>query len=293
MKLCDWMKNLPDSTPVSCAVIPGTHDSCARTVILRHFTKCQSLGIGGQLEAGFRYLDIRLEADRRGIKTVHSVIDCRKKSFSREKLYFSDVFSEVEAFLEAHPSELVIMCIKRDDGDGDALYRELYSDFIKPHRELWFFENRIPEIGECRGKIVIFRRDSLPEDLKCIPFGLDFTHSFDRTPEPGSESCITEVVTGTQPFTTILQDNYAVPPKRKWSESVLPCLESRRAGADTLLINFLSCNNGIFSPKAGALYINSAFLSREAEKGAFGIIVCDYAEPEIAKKIISLNTAVL
>lgn len=51
--------------------IPGTHDSATQYVKLALFSKCQCLNIKEQLDAGFRYLDIRLAVDNEKLKLVH------------------------------------------------------------------------------------------------------------------------------------------------------------------------------------------------------------------------------
>ena len=58
-----WMESLNDSLYISEVTLPGTHDSATKNVQLAYFSKCQSLDIRGQLDAGFRYLDIRLGVD--------------------------------------------------------------------------------------------------------------------------------------------------------------------------------------------------------------------------------------
>jgi hypothetical protein len=53
----DWMRSLPDSTPLSAISIPGTHDSAALHGGLA--AQCQSWTIKDQLEAGIRFIDVR------------------------------------------------------------------------------------------------------------------------------------------------------------------------------------------------------------------------------------------
>ena len=48
----DWMAPLPNERSLNTLAIPGTHDSATQYVQLAWFSKCQSLDIGGQLEAG-------------------------------------------------------------------------------------------------------------------------------------------------------------------------------------------------------------------------------------------------
>ena len=59
----DWMKELDGELPLNQIVLPGSHDSATQYVQLAFFSKCQALSIAEQLEAGCRYLDIRLGVD--------------------------------------------------------------------------------------------------------------------------------------------------------------------------------------------------------------------------------------
>ena len=96
----DWMARLPDDTPLDAIVIPGTHDSATQYVQLAYFAKCQSLSIGEQLEAGFRYLDIRLgDADKGGVpRLMHGFTNC-KRSLLGGKLYLDAVLADCYASL--------------------------------------------------------------------------------------------------------------------------------------------------------------------------------------------------
>ena len=45
----DWMRAVPDDTPLGRMTIPGTHDSCA--MYGGHLVSCQSLSLRDQLDA--------------------------------------------------------------------------------------------------------------------------------------------------------------------------------------------------------------------------------------------------
>lgn len=62
--LSSWMANLSDETLLSNMTIPGTHDSCARSSI--PFVRTQYLSITKQMEAGLRFLDLRLRVHADG-----------------------------------------------------------------------------------------------------------------------------------------------------------------------------------------------------------------------------------
>ncbi|MBQ2467430.1 MAG: hypothetical protein II506_06645, partial [Lachnospiraceae bacterium] len=127
----DWMGELSDELPLSSISIPGTHDSCSQYITPKYFLRCQNTGIREQLEMGYRYLDIRVAVEEteggNTLKLIHAFGDCRQgKSWFSEKLYIDDVLQEVYAFLEEHPTETVIFCVKPENEDDDpTAYRTL------------------------------------------------------------------------------------------------------------------------------------------------------------------------
>lgn len=175
----DWMSVILDGTKLTEITIPGTHDSCARKFKTNVFTeaainavsKCQSLNITEQLNAGIRWLDVRCEVDAStySVKTVHGSTDC----WNGDDYYYLDyVFQDVYNWLDAHPSETVLISIKEDDGDngvpaftnaiyeyihgygqGKYFYGESYN-----YSDRWYLGKSVPTLGEVRGKCVLFNR---------------------------------------------------------------------------------------------------------------------------------------
>jgi 1-phosphatidylinositol phosphodiesterase len=62
--LSTWMSDIPDDTLLSNITLPGTHDSCAESNI--PFVRTQYLSITKQLEAGLRFLDLRVRVHSDG-----------------------------------------------------------------------------------------------------------------------------------------------------------------------------------------------------------------------------------
>jgi 1-phosphatidylinositol phosphodiesterase len=62
--LSTWMSGIPDETLLSNITLPGTHDSCAESNI--PFVRTQYLSITKQLEAGLRFLDLRVRVHSDG-----------------------------------------------------------------------------------------------------------------------------------------------------------------------------------------------------------------------------------
>ena len=81
----DWMAEVSDDTFLSSVTVPGTHDSGTAYIFPSFFLQCQSLGFYDQLNAGYRYLDIRLaldESEESGtkLKFIHAFGTCKKES---------------------------------------------------------------------------------------------------------------------------------------------------------------------------------------------------------------------
>lgn len=82
--------------------------------------------------------------------------------------YFRSLIDYVFTFLDANPSETIIISLKRE-GVGKATDQQL-SKILHNHYSnepgRWFTENRIPTLGEARRKVVIIRRFALDDSLK-------------------------------------------------------------------------------------------------------------------------------
>lgn len=105
-----WMRDIADAAPVTSLSIPGTHNSCSIGGILG-FTKTQDVDLPDQLNAGVRFLDIRLSHYLDNLFVHHDVVHMGK--------CYADVLAVCSTFLERHPSETILMSIK-DEGRCDS-----------------------------------------------------------------------------------------------------------------------------------------------------------------------------
>lgn len=288
------MKNLADSLPLSEINLVGTHNTCTKYVSARYVTKCHDLTVAEQLELGVRYLDIRIEKTGDSLKTVHSVIDCRTSFFGREKLMFDSVLADCKAFLERNPDEALILCIKRDDGAGsEETFDTLYRKYIK-NDPVWFTENRIPTLGEVRGKIVFLNRSAIDKTNPAYTdktAGLNLSCWADQTgstPREVEKVAVPSRSGGDTGVCFYLQDMYQLSPKNKWSTAVLPLLNNTPENA--LVINFFSANNIICSPRIYQHYLFKRFCKINLEKGRkYGWLILDYPTEEVVKKVFETN----
>lgn len=285
-----WMKNINGDTVLSLINIPGTHNSATQYIPLRYFSRCQDKSVAQQLEIGVRYLDLRVELSKGKLKLVHSVIDSKKSAFSFEKLWLDDVISDCSHFVKRNPSETVIMNFQIDDGkDHVSASDVLFERYVFSNKHIWFTENKNPCLDECRGKLVLARRTPISENFKFddTNSGINF---FNSGTDVKNERLIRSAANDSVLFKAYVQDDFSVPPKTKWSKYVLPCLNEKRASENEFLINHLSANNGLFSPKITANYVNKKFMGYELKKGeCYGIIPLDFITKKLSRKIIDSN----
>lgn len=116
-----------------------------------------ALNILKQLISGIRVLDIRLVVFKGHLIASHGA--------TAQNANFTSILEDVCAFIQspAGRSETVVMSIKEEDSIIPSspsfsrfVQKAIYSQ--PSRRELWFLENRVPSLGEVRGKIVLFSR---------------------------------------------------------------------------------------------------------------------------------------
>ena len=165
--LGSWMRELSDAYPLTSLSIPGTHNSPTCHVALPS-VRCQAVGVREQLDNGVRFMDIRVSAnsDNDELALVHSAFPI---SLTGTK-YFRDLLNDVYAFLDANPSEVLLMSIKREGtgkGTDQQLSRYLKDRYLAGEAERrWYTEPRVPSLGESRGRVILVRRFGLDESLR-------------------------------------------------------------------------------------------------------------------------------
>lgn len=157
----DWMSNLEDDLKISQINLPGTHDSGTKKVkfLLTDIAsaQCQNTTITEQLNNGVRFLDIRLEDDGEKLRLVHGTADCKSEDGSN--LYLDEVLQNCYDFLDAHPTETIVMSMKKDDGKAEDAQIETYiHNYINDNPGYWCLQNGSPVLKDARKKIVLSRR---------------------------------------------------------------------------------------------------------------------------------------
>ena len=295
VRAVNWMENIPDETKLSSMSIPGTHDSCTQNVDMRYIFQCQDASIATQLKYGYRYLDMRLVLEKRsGQETLvlkHNIARCKVSDspFART-LTLADVLKDVYAFLNEHPSETVIMCMKAENSKDDvaAVQKALYA-MIDQASERWYLKNEIPTMGAVRGRIVLATRfdDKLQVGSDRCGLYFGWADQGDRTvlTDPTAES----VINGRE--TLCVQDRYNYDVGDKIT-AIRTCLDSSRAADDTFFLNFTSTSGSgaVGHPKEYAKDINLDLYAYEWEAGkAYGVVIVDFGPKKIAEKIYGTN----
>ncbi len=159
----NWMSAIADSTVITRLTIPGTHDSGTYAWPAEGmFIKTQTKNISEQLEAGIRFLDIRVKLELflniPYLQVVHG-------DYSMPLLTFTPVVEACIKFLQDNPTETILMSVKMDAGSS-SVYEKLskqtyyiYDTFLTYYDDTyWYGGKTIPTLGDVRGKIVFFAR---------------------------------------------------------------------------------------------------------------------------------------
>ncbi|KAI0055946.1 PLC-like phosphodiesterase [Artomyces pyxidatus] len=122
-------------------------------------SQCQSVNtpLSVQLASGIRVLDIRLTVKRGRLISYHGQYPQRTP--------FKSILADLNAFLSSPTScrETVVVSIKQEDYDKHT--PKVFSLMVRKEIEespggmgMWFLENRVPTLGEVRGKAIMFSR---------------------------------------------------------------------------------------------------------------------------------------
>lgn len=306
-----WMSDIPDNARVTTLSIPGTHDSCSTEGPLG-FAKTQNLDLAAQLNAGIRFLDIRLAHYQDNLFAHHNAVHMEKS--------YSDILDICSDFLAKHPTETVLMSVKEEGRFDSALGRFAPSEaFGKFRRDpvnwvirtdsfeeafkvrTWqhikdpslFYNFPAPRtdgstttadraltpettLGEIRGKIVLIRRFEGAQDI-----GSDFT-DWPKNQHFKSNADLAYSV----------EDCYLNPgEENKYDCIVAHIEEARKGGLGDLYITFASAvgMKAARYSKTINTYLN-VYLAG-LPRGRVGIIVMDYFElpRQLVSNVIKIN----
>jgi len=120
-------------------------------------SQCQDLTtpLEVQLHSGIRVLDIRLAVIDGHLECYHGIYPQRTR--------FTRIIEILSAFLTSPQSsrETIVMSIKQEDWTDSKTFFSLVLNTMAAGplgMDMWYMHNRIPTLGEVRGKIVLFSR---------------------------------------------------------------------------------------------------------------------------------------
>ncbi len=284
----DWMAELDDALPLNQIALPGSHDSATQFVQLAFFSKCQALSIGEQLEAGCRYLDIRLGMDAKNgaFKLMHGFTNCKPSAFSLDALYLDDMLRACYTFLVEHPTETVVFAVKQEHGGESVTEFETALDaYLTEHPDYWLLTDTIPTLGEARGKLVLMRR--YPDEA-----GLGARAGIPLLwPEQRGHDDLTRNTEASDQgsYSLWVQDRFEFGTEDKWNafrEGLRAAGE--QTGEGDIAIHFLSTKGEATygHPWTFAKALNPRLT---AESGLSGWIVLDFFSAPLAEQIYSVN----
>ena len=158
----DWMGALPDSLPLCKLSLPGTHDSGARYG--GPALQTQDADLPAQLRQGIRAFDIRLQEKDGKLGVFHSTA-------FQQMHWETDVLPAFLRFLREHPTEVLVVSLKREGGQAEAFARLLAASLEEASNRAAFVEDFRPglTLGDCRGKALLWL---LPVgSIRCWPIG--------------------------------------------------------------------------------------------------------------------------
>jgi 1-phosphatidylinositol phosphodiesterase len=314
-KLESWMSKLKNETPLSALSIPGTHNSPTYHTALPS-VRCQAVNVKEQLNNGIRFLDIRVQPEKPedpskdGLILVHSAFPI---SLTGTK-YFRGLMDHVFAFLDANPSETIIISLKRE-GVGkstDQQLSKILHDHYANDPSSWFTENRIPTLGEVRKKVIIIRRFALDGSLRREKNGTGWCIDAESWPDNCTDGMCSSGEIRVQDFYEVAEPTniekkigFSTDLLAKAAQAVCPLprdinTAASEAAKQPFFINFLSASNFWRAncwPDRIALKVNPAIVEHLCTRhndsstlwnpdqgderkavgdGSTGIVVCDW-----------------
>ena len=285
-----WMSALDDALPLNRIWLPGSHDSATQYAQLAYFTRCQSLSVREQLEAGIRYLDIRLGTDdgSEDFSLKHGFLSCKTGLFG-SVLYLDRLLQDCYGFLEDHPSETIVFVVKYEHGNKTAgEVGQMLDAVIQKNEDAWLLADAIPTLGEARGRLVLFRRYEDEASLGARA-GIPMLWEEQRGK---SDTSLAAAEEKNGSYTLLVQDRFEYNTADKW-KAFLSGMEET-AGENDVSLNFLSTKGtaAYGHPYTFAEKLNRRLLDEDlsAVSGCRWIVV-DYVSPALAEHIYSMNTA--
>jgi 1-phosphatidylinositol phosphodiesterase len=279
-----WMSRMADSALLSQLTLPGTHDSC--TAGLTPIASCQAWSLQDQLNHGIRYIDIRC-------RQIQSTFAIHHYEVFTGLMFGDGVRDVCVDFLEANPTECIVMQIKWHEWNDDnpvGTFQQVLDGYLQGFKGFFYLDNRIPTLGEVRGKIVVVRRFDL--DAGSGPRGLE-----PLTWQDNTTFDVTNPTSENESATYHIQNQYNVPTilgndlTAKWN-AIQALLDQAKADAsDAWYINFASGSSSGAYPYSVSTHINPSlfnYLGGAQFANRLGTLMQDFPDDLVIARITSL-----
>lgn len=295
--LVRWQDKVKDDTLLSQLSIPGTHNSGACYIALPS-VQCQGASITEQLNHGVRFFDLRIAkplftllGSPDDLQIIHGKFPVR----APVSLKLTDVLEEIYAFTQNNPTEVPIVSIKQEGSgtwEGDEFPNLIWKKYIGPNQDKWFLENKIPKLGEARGKVMLFRRFGVSDESRKENYGFDAswwkynTPNDDRGRFDVQDWC--EVQEPTDLSTKVKYVNEQLVRAVQFNSTQ----EATEQDKAKLFVNFCSGSN-FFKPECWPRGVSEAVSKDINGLGVgCGIVILDFAESEdwkIPRQLVQTN----
>ena len=289
----EWMSTVPDDTPLNEITLAGTHASATQFTQFPFLFRCQAMSVEAQLNAGFRFLDIGVAVESedggRRLKVMTGFIDCLTGAMpDSDKLYLDGVLTQCFSFLRQHPTETVIFAVSQQHGkESVSSFQQLLNSYVRHDEQYWFLSNKIPTLGECRGKLVLMRSF---EDEAGFGAASGISLRWDDQ-SAADNTALHTVACNNGTYTLFVQDRSGYSDEEKWRAFVSGMAAgSRETSGGAVSLNFLSSNGPLYfgHPYRHAAVLNAALRNRGEKLG--GWIIVDFGEPYLARLAYSSRT---
>ncbi|KAK9453392.1 PLC-like phosphodiesterase [Dipodascopsis uninucleata] len=230
----EWMKKIPDETPIVHINIPGTHDSATwnvtadkedslkgilelnglvtpETDVPTQDYRCQSKSYIDMLDDGIRVFDLRYALD----VSNTTLVFYHGPALASQISNLDSVLYGFYQWLDDHPSEAVFLSFQYEGDtktyapDDATVQLSLFNSLTTKAARKYFVQtkDKLGTIGEARGKIILLRRfdlDQLPDSYTEALPGLHFSPDLwtDNSPD------ITLVYNNKEQLTAFIEDYY-------------------------------------------------------------------------------------
>lgn len=289
----NWMSTIDGSVPITEINIPGTHDSMTRYIPASIISRTQTMSVSEQLYSGVRYLDIRANIIGGELVGVHSFLSCKESyGLFSNALSVKSVVEECKKFLSENNGETVLFLFKHENTEAEQeVFSRFYDECIEPDTDAWFLENRVPDLGEARGKIVLLRYSEADRTrFNDKNSGLNF-ESYPYLDADDSDFFPYRSIYSYDESTAIaymhIQDSFKLEESKK-IEAIKGFFDSPHFFHDFEIC----CTNTTKSKPAyvSSRQINDFLMSYDFVAGkVYGIISVDFATKELCEKIYMTN----